>query len=119
MNAVNDYIGYIEYMAIALEIVGVLIILGVIIISLLKYLLKMQGSGQRSYEMLREDIGKGIILGLEILIGGDIVATVTTEPTMDRVLVLGAIVIIRTVLSLSIEVEIEGNWPWNRKKNQN
>jgi len=69
--------------------------------------------------MLREDIGKGIILGLEILIGGDIVATVTTEPTMDRVLVLGAIVIIRTVLSLSIEVEIEGNWPWNRKKNQN
>jgi len=69
--------------------------------------------------MLREDIGKGIILDLEILIGGDIVATVTTEPAMDRVLVLGAIVIIRTVLSLSIEVEIEGNWPWNRKKNQN
>ncbi len=107
---------YIDYIAFALEIAGVLIILGITIISLVRYVLGKQSSGERSYQVLREDIGKGIILGLEILIAGDIVSTVTTEPTMDRVLVLGVIVVIRTLLSLSIEVEIDGTWPWKRKK---
>ena len=56
--------------------------------------------------------GKGILLGLEILVAGDIIATVVTEPTMERVLILAVIVLIRTFLSLSIEVEIEGKFPW-------
>lgn len=112
----STFKAYIDYIAFALEILGVLIILGITIVSLVRFVIAKQSSGKRSYEVLREDIGKGIILGLEILIAGDIVATVTTEPTMERVLVLGAVVIIRILLSLSIEVEIEGSWPWKRKK---
>jgi uncharacterized membrane protein len=54
------------------------------------------------------------LLGLEILVAGDIIATVVTEPTMDRVLALGVIVLIRTCLSLSIQVEIEGRFPWQK-----
>jgi uncharacterized membrane protein len=65
--------------------------------------------------MLREQIGKAILLGLEILVAGDIISTVAAKPQMDRVLVLGAIVLIRTFLSLSIEVEIEGKFPWKKK----
>ncbi|MGZ3894734.1 MAG: DUF1622 domain-containing protein [Bacteroidia bacterium] len=64
------------------------------------------------YTSLRQELGKGILLGLEILVAGDIIATVVTEPTMNRVLTLAVIVLIRTFLSLSIEVEIKGKFPW-------
>ena len=53
-------------------------------------------------------------MGLEILVAGDIIATVVIEPTMDSVLTLGVIVLIRTFLRLSIEVEIEGKFPWQK-----
>lgn len=61
-------------------------------------------------------MGKAILLGLEILVAGDIIATITTEPTFDQLLGLGLIVIIRTFLSLSIQVEIEGRFPWQKKE---
>ena len=57
----------------------------------------------------RQDLGRGILLGLEILIAADIIRTVAITPTLDDVLVLG---LIRTFLSLSLQVEIDGRWPW-------
>jgi len=65
-----------------------------------------------SYQELRGVLGRIILLGLEVLIIGDIIRTIAVEPTPSSVLVLGAIVVIRIVLSFAIEVEIDGRWPW-------
>jgi uncharacterized membrane protein len=65
-----------------------------------------------AYQALRRNLGRVILLGLEILIIGDIVRTIVVEPTIDGVLVLGIIVVIRIVLSFALEVEIDGHWPW-------
>ena len=67
-----------------------------------------------AYAKLRQQVGKAILLGLEVLVAADIVMTVTTEPTVENVLVLGLVVLIRTFLSFSLEVELEGRWPWQQ-----
>jgi uncharacterized membrane protein len=72
-----------------------------------------QGAG-RAYEQLRENVGRVILLGLELLIIADIIETIVVEPSLESVAVLGIIVVIRIVLSFSLEVEIDGVWPWRR-----
>ena len=67
-----------------------------------------------AYEALRRDLGRCILLGLEVLIVADIVRTIIVDPTLESVAVLGAIVVIRIILSFSLEVEIDGVWPWRR-----
>jgi uncharacterized membrane protein len=67
-----------------------------------------------AYPQLRRRLGRAILLGLEILIIGDIVRTIIVDPTLESVAVLGLIVLIRIVLSFSLEVEIDGTWPWSR-----
>ena len=66
-----------------------------------------------SYEELRRNLGRSILLGLEVLIVADIVRTIIVDPTFESVAVLGAIVVIRILLSFALEVEIDGMWPWN------
>jgi uncharacterized membrane protein len=65
-----------------------------------------------AYKGLRTFLGRSLLLGLEFLVAGDIIKTVAIEPTRDSVIVLAIIVLVRTVLSLSIDVEIDGRWPW-------
>ena len=65
-----------------------------------------------AYNHLRTFLGRSLLLGLEFLVAGDIIKTVAIEPTFDSVIVLAIIVLVRTVLSLSIDVEIDGRWPW-------
>ena len=67
------------------------------------------------YSSYRQDIGRAILLGLEFLIAGDIIRTVVVAPTIQNVLILGLIVLIRTFLSLSLQLEIEGKLPWRRE----
>lgn len=67
-----------------------------------------------SYQRLRRNLGRAILLGLEVLIVADIIRTILVEPTLESVLVLGAIVVIRIALSFSLEVEMDGMWPWTR-----
>jgi uncharacterized membrane protein len=110
----DDLKFYIQYIARFIEAAGVLTIVLGTVIALLKYLLTIQGQKPRSYKILRQELGKAILLGLEILVAGDIISTVVTEPTMARVLSLGVIVLIRTFLSLSIQVEIDGKFPWQK-----
>ena len=69
---------------------------------------------QRAYEKLRRNLGRAILLGLEVLIIADIIRTILVDPTPQSVLVLGAIVVIRVLLSFSLEVEMDGIWPWSR-----
>ena len=65
-----------------------------------------------AYHAYRSSLGRAILLGLEFLVAADIINTVAVEPTWENVGVLGAVVLIRTFLSFSLEVEIYGHWPW-------
>ena len=67
---------------------------------------------REAYSRVRTFLGRSLLLGLEFLVAGDIIKTVAIEPTFDSVIVLAIIVLVRTVLSLSIDVEIDGRWPW-------
>jgi uncharacterized membrane protein len=69
---------------------------------------------QGAYPGLRRDLGRCILLGLEVLIVADIVRTIIVDPTLESVGVLGIIVLIRILLSFSLEVEIDGVWPWRQ-----
>jgi uncharacterized membrane protein len=70
---------------------------------------------QAAYRGLRQSIGRGILLGLELLVAGDIIRTVAVAPTFVSVGVLAGIVLIRTFLSFSLEVELTGRWPWQSR----
>jgi uncharacterized membrane protein len=67
------------------------------------------------FKAFRYRLGRAIILGLELLVAADILRTISTQPTITEVVVLGGIVFIRTFLSFSLEVELEGRWPWQAK----
>jgi len=66
------------------------------------------------YRRFRRQLGRSILLGLELLVAADIIRTVAVTPTLDSVLVLALIVAIRTFLSFSLELEITGRWPWQK-----
>jgi uncharacterized membrane protein len=72
------------------------------------------GSGKQAYKVLRQSFGGAILLGLEVLVAADLIRTVAVDPTLENVAILGLIVLIRTALSFSLEVEIEGVAPWRR-----
>jgi uncharacterized membrane protein len=72
-------------------------------------------SGTDRYRGYRRRLGRAILLGLELLVAADIIRTVAVAPTFTSAGVLGIIVLIRTFLSMSLEVELEGRWPWQRK----
>jgi uncharacterized membrane protein len=76
-------------------------------------LLGGQGAEQ-SYRIVRTVFGRSILLGLEFLVAADIIRTVAVQPSLQNVAILGLIVLIRTFLSFSLEVEIDGRWPWRR-----
>lgn len=100
----------------ALEIAGVgVILLGVLLATavLIRSVLRRQGQ-RRAYERYRANLGRGILLGLELLVGADIIATVTAPLTFESVGILASVVAIRTFLSFSLETEIAGCWPWER-----
>ena len=68
------------------------------------------------YRQFRQDLGRGILLGLEFLVAADIIRTVAVAPTLESVLVLGLIVLIRTFLSFALQLEVDGHLPWQRHK---
>jgi uncharacterized membrane protein len=72
----------------------------------------------RAYELARRNVGRAILLGLELLIIADIVLTITVDPTLESALALGLIVLVRTFLSFSLEVELEGTLPWRRRSGE-
>ena len=74
-------------------------------------LLGGHGANQ-GYRIIRTVFGRSILLGLEFLVAADIIRTVAVQPSLENVTVLGLIVLIRTFLSFSLEVEIDGRWPW-------
>ena len=107
---------WIEMAALAIEIIAVAIIIGAIFYSLGHYLFKsiLEPDREGQYQQLKIRLGKALLLGLEILVAADIIRTVALEATLESVVVLGLLVLIRTFLSWALVVEIEGHWPWRR-----
>jgi uncharacterized membrane protein len=85
--------------------------------TLLQFAIRLGRSGDRmdAISDFRATLGRAILLGLEFLVAADIINTVAVQPTLMNIAVLGGIVAIRTFLSFSLEVEIEGRWPWQRQ----
>jgi uncharacterized membrane protein len=98
----------------AAEIAGVLLIVGGLVIASVRHAVARGISGAVRYQRYRQDLGRAILLGLEVLVAADIVRTVAFTPTLDSVVVLAMIVAIRTFLSWSLALELEGRWPWQR-----
>ena len=103
----------------AVEVVGTAIIVVGAFGSLGLFLLGLaRGSAPRAELVadFRSGLGRSILLGLEFLVAADIINTVAVEPTVKSLLVLAGIVLIRTFLSFSLEVEIDGRWPWQKQR---
>ena len=107
---------YIDMIAKVIEFIGVMIMVLGLVFALYQTLRAIGNFNQSVYVAIRQTVGKSILLGLEVLIAADIMATVVTEPTLRDVQVLGFIVLIRTFLSLSLQVELEGRFPWQKKR---
>jgi uncharacterized membrane protein len=105
---------FVELAGHAAEIAGVALIIGGIVVASLRYAVAAPPAGTSRYQRYRQDVGRAILLGLEVLIAADIVQTVTLKPTMDGVIALAVIVAIRTFLSWSLALELDGKWPWQR-----
>ncbi|CAM3471055.1 membrane protein [Psychrobacter glaciei] len=107
---------YIDFIAKIVEVIGVLIMFFGLLYAFYRGVRSTGRFTHDTYVEIRQTVGKSILLGLEVLIAADIMATVVTEPTLRSVLVLGFIVLIRTFLSLSLQVELEGRFPWQHSK---
>lgn len=97
-----------------LDIVAFAVILVAVAIATAVFLVRVAQTGFLAhYRDYRANLGRGILVGLEILIAADILKSVVIDPTLQGVAVLGGIVAIRTFLSISLDVEINGHWPWD------
>jgi uncharacterized membrane protein len=98
----------------AVDVVGVTAIAGGIALVVLIASRRLLRREPDVYGSFRQQLGRVILLGLELLVAADIIRTVAVTPTLESVIVLGVIVLVRTFLSFSLEVELTGNWPWHR-----
>jgi uncharacterized membrane protein len=105
----------VEIAGTALDAAGVLVVVGGAVVATARLLFHRLSAVGEYYRGFRQNLGRAIVLGLEFLIAGDIIRTVVVAPTLQNVLVLGLIVLIRTFLSLSLQLEIEGRLPWQRE----
>ena len=103
-----------EVVGTSVDGVGVFIVAGGMIVATLRLATRRSHDTGNYYSLYRQDVGRAILLGLEFLIAGDIIRTVVVAPTLQNVVVLGLIVLIRTFLSLSLQLEIVGKLPWQR-----
>ena len=105
----------IEIIGVSIDSAGVLVVVLGALIATGRFLIQRAKAPGDGYRLYRQDLGRAILLGLEFLIAGDIIRTVVVAPTLQNVLVLGLIVLIRTFLSMSLQLEIEGKLPWSRQ----
>lgn len=96
-----------------IEIVAIgVIAIGVIVAISRSIFFWLTTNGDRGYEVFKHDIARGLLIGLDLLIAADIIRTVTLDPTLENVAALGLLVLVRTFLSWSLQLEAEGRWPW-------
>ena len=107
-------LNWVAYAATGIELLAVAIVVLVIIFATVTYAMKIMArqADIATYTEFQNRIGRALLLGLEILVAADIIRTVVLEPTLNNVVVLGVLVLIRTFLSWSLVLEIEERWPW-------
>lgn len=110
-----------EWAALGIEVLAVAVIIAAVVIvavtrGTVRYLFRLGEEG--AYESYKHQLGRGILMGLDLLVAADLVKTVTLEPTLQNVAVLGLLVFVRTFLSWALVVEIEGRWPWRGAEGQ-
>jgi uncharacterized membrane protein len=105
-----------EEIARAIEVLGIATLVLGLLVAVVQAARRLAGGGggEEAYRVVRTVFGRSILLGLEFLVAADIIRTVAVEPSLENVAVLGLIVLIRTFLSFSLEVEIDGRLPWRR-----
>jgi len=112
-----DFTSVMEKVVQGFELAGVAVLVIGSLWALARAALTFSSGDRRTvYEQVRQHIGRSILLGLEILIIADIVQTITVTPTIESAVTLGIIVLVRTFLSFSLEVELDGVVPWHRSK---
>jgi uncharacterized membrane protein len=110
MEAFRDIVNVVGY---TIEALGIIVIVTGAIASLMRYVQRRRRHPDgEAYHGLRRELGRSIIIGLEFLIAGDIIRTVATDYTMTNLAGLAIIILIRTFLSLTLFLEVEGRWPW-------
>lgn len=111
----------IEHVGTAVELAGVaVIVVGALSATALFFYRWIRNTDlSQAYAGYRRTLGRAILLGLEFLVAGDIIGTVAIAPSFNNVGVLAAIVVVRTFLSFSLEVELEGRWPWQAHRASN
>src|SRR4051794_4387402 len=123
-SAVQESMGTIhlgiEYVALGIEAVAITIIVAAVIRGTFSYVRDFlrRPVAPGAYTRYKESLGLGLLLGLEVLIAADVIRTIALEPSFASIGVLGLLVVVRTFLSWSIVVEIEGRWPWEQGKQQ-
>ena len=111
-----DFEEWMELVVKGFEVAGVTILVaGSVVALVIAARALVQGCREGVFERARLQVGRAILLGIEVLIIADIVQTITVEPTVEQALILGIIVLVRTFLSFSIDVELEGVAPWRRR----
>jgi uncharacterized membrane protein len=108
---------WMEHVVHGFEIVGVAVLaIGSIVAMVRAMGAARRGEGGGVFERARQDVGRSILLGLEVLIIADIVETITIDPTLESAIALTLIVFVRTFLSFSLEIELEGVVPWHKAR---
>jgi len=109
------YNDVIDKIGMAIDAAGVVIIVAGAAIGFVASAVRLSRRESDVYRRFRQQLSRAILLGLELLVAGDIVRTVAASPSLTGVAVLAAIVLIRTFLSFSLEVETTGRWPWQQR----
>ena len=99
----------------AIDAIGVAVIAGGAILAVFLTIGRIRQEDSGAYEFFRRRLGRAILLGLEFLVAADIIRTVAVTPSGESVAVLGGIVLIRTFLSFSLQLEVTGAWPWQQR----
>ena len=109
---------WIELISLGIELIAVIIIVFAVLYGTLHFVfqtLRNQLDARERFRQYKRRLGSSLLLSLEILVAADVIRTVALEPTLANVSVLGLLVVIRTFLSWSLVVELDGHWPWRPK----
>ena len=109
----EQILGYLEKAGLAISLFAVVIILGGFILASVRYARRYRSRDlETNFQTFKIELGRALTLGLEILVLGDVIETITVEPTFQSLGFLLFLVVIRTVVSWTMSLEVEGHWPW-------
>ena len=115
-DTVGNIRGWIEIAAKFIEALAVVLMVGFIVIGTARWLFLSGRRIEKGYERYRVHLGKGLLIGLELLVAADIIRTVVLDLTPLNIATLAALVLVRTFLGWTLSVEVEGRWPWQKRE---